>query len=271
MVCRPPPTCRLRLSRTSRLPPAGLGAAAVGRRAACREGTFSRLFATKHAEEAVKTFANQEKLPRLPVPTLQETVARHMKSLRPILPDNEFEQAGKAASRFVEPGGVGEVLQRRLLEHDALEPNSWLENIWLSKAYLEWREPSYVNVNWWGQFKDMPDMPSTAHGAPTTGKATPLQVRRASGLLSNLLNYSDMLNRETLPPEFLGRKKQPLDMDQYRKQFGTSRIADSPADHISSQYPCLARHIVVFYKDQIYKVDVLGEKGQRVSVAGIER
>ncbi|KAG5459435.1 MAG: hypothetical protein BJ554DRAFT_162 [Olpidium bornovanus] len=103
MVCRPLPTCRLRLSRTSRLPPAGLGAAAVGHRAACREGTFPRLFATKHAEEA-------------------ETVSRHIKSLLPILPDNEFEQAGKAASRFVEPGGVGEVLQRRLLEHDALEP-----------------------------------------------------------------------------------------------------------------------------------------------------
>jgi carnitine O-acetyltransferase len=31
-----------------------------------------------------------------------------------------------------------------------------LDEIWLNKAYLEWREPSLINVNWWAEFKDHP-------------------------------------------------------------------------------------------------------------------
>jgi hypothetical protein len=31
-----------------------------------------------------------------------------------------------------------------------------LDQIWLNKAYLEWREPSLINVNWWAEFKDHP-------------------------------------------------------------------------------------------------------------------
>ncbi|KAH6663342.1 hypothetical protein EV126DRAFT_509185, partial [Verticillium dahliae] len=45
--------------------------------------------------------------PRLPVPTLEETAARYVKTLRPLLSDSEFATSKKAVEEFIKPGGVG--------------------------------------------------------------------------------------------------------------------------------------------------------------------
>ena len=60
-------------------------------------------------------------------------------------------------------------------------------------------------------------------------------------------------------------------MNQYKKQFGTARIADSPADRVISPWPATAKHIIVLFRDQIFKVRVLGEGGARVTIKDIER
>jgi carnitine O-acetyltransferase len=60
-------------------------------------------------------------------------------------------------------------------------------------------------------------------------------------------------------------------MNQYKKQFGTTRIADSPADRIISSWPTIAKHIIVIFRDQIFKVHVLGEGGARITISDIER
>lgn len=41
--------------------------------------------------------------------------------------------------------GFGAILQERLNKY-AAGKDSWLKDIWLKKAYLEWREPSLINV-----------------------------------------------------------------------------------------------------------------------------
>lgn len=53
--------------------------------------------------------------------------------------------------------------------------------------------------------------------------------------------------------------------------FGTSRIAASGCDKVITQWPCLAKHINVIYKDQIFSVDVIGPNGETVPVKQIEQ
>lgn len=60
-------------------------------------------------------------------------------------------------------------------------------------------------------------------------------------------------------------------MHQLKKMFGTSRIAASGCDRVVSQWSCLARHITVIYKDQVFSVQVIGAHGETVSVKQIEQ
>ena len=57
----------------------------------------------------------EDSLPRLPVPTLEETAQRYLKSVHPLLSQTEFETTTKAVNEFVAPGGPGEELQKRLV------------------------------------------------------------------------------------------------------------------------------------------------------------
>jgi carnitine O-acetyltransferase len=78
-----------------------------------------------------------------------------------------------------------------------------------------------------------------------------------------------LYHSELLPPEYT--RQGPLCMNQYKKQFGTTRIADSPADRIISPWPATAKHIIVLFRDQIFKVQVLGEGGARITIKDIEK
>jgi hypothetical protein len=76
---------------------------------------------------------------------------------------------------------------------------------------------------------------------------------------------------ERLPAESLGKRKIPLCMNQYRMQFGVTRIPTAKCDVIRQEFPATAKHIVVMIEDQIYTVDVLGPSGERVSIKDLER
>ncbi|CAG8477057.1 5840_t:CDS:10 [Funneliformis mosseae] len=227
----------------------------------------SRNFSLQFESEKPKTFSNQHIIPRLPIPTLQETAERYKKSLLPIFKPEDYARAANVIDEFVKTGGLGEVLQARLHELDKFEKHSWLENIWLNRAYLEWREPTLINVNWWCEFKDHPN--GILKQTIPKGQVTDFQINRTAGFISNLLDFNDTINNESLPPE--SSRQGPLCMNQYRKQFGTARIADFPSDRIISSWPTTAKHIIVLFRDQIFNVQVLGEGGARVSIKDIER
>ncbi|KAG0257244.1 hypothetical protein BG011_004066 [Mortierella polycephala] len=214
-----------------------------------------------------KTFQNQAILPRLPIPSLTETAARYKRSLLPILSENEYNRAEKAVDEFIKPGGLGETLQGRLHEMDRTEKNSWLETIWLNKGYLEWREPSMINVNWWAQFKDSPQF--NLEHSPARGVISDIQIQRAANYASSLLTFNEHVNNQTLPPEY--QRTAPLCMNQYKNQFGAYRIAEMPRDRIVTAWPANANYITVMMRDQIFKVPVSGPNGERVSIQAIEQ
>lgn len=151
--------------------------------------TFSPRFKELKREE-IPTFANQASIPRLPIPRLEDTAKRYLRSLEPLLGPEEFKRSQSAVEAFIAPGGLGEKLQERLFKLDEKAPHSWLEDIWLSKAYLEWREPSYINVNWWTRLRD----PPYGLSLPPPKHVTVYQRRRAARLIASLLDTNDRIN-----------------------------------------------------------------------------
>jgi hypothetical protein len=82
---------------------------------------LSRNYSIQIETDKPKTFSNQHIIPRLPIPTLQETTERYKKSLLPIFKPEDYARAANAVDEFVKADGLGEILQKRLHELDKVE------------------------------------------------------------------------------------------------------------------------------------------------------
>ncbi len=56
------------------------------------------------------TFKHELNLPRLPVPPLQQTMEKYLKSVKPLLAENEFEHTKDVVDDFRKPGGIASYL-----------------------------------------------------------------------------------------------------------------------------------------------------------------
>lgn len=196
----------------------------------------------------------QESLPRLPVPTLEETGARYLKTLRPLLSPAEFEQSYKAVSEFVKPGGVGSRLQEKLVaRREDPKHKNWIYEWWNEAAYLSYRDPVVPYVSYFYSHRDDRKRRDPA--------------KRAAAISTGVLSFKKMVDEGTLEPEKM--KGLPICMDSYKWMFNASRVAAKPADHPVKFDPKSNKHIVVIRKNNIYKV--LHEvDGKQLSTAELE-
>ncbi|KAJ1560563.1 Carnitine O-acetyltransferase mitochondrial, partial [Cladochytrium tenue] len=190
------------------------------------------------------TFDAQPNLPRLPLPELTDTAARYLRSCSPLQSPEEHERTAAAVSEFLRDGGLGEVAQARLRKLDAEAKGSWLEDIWLRHAYLLYREPSMINVNWFSLLNDHPLLKRSNLRKPTPpGTFTSFQVRRAAELVTSMLRFKAMLDSGKLPADTT--KAGPLCMNQYRYMFGVCRVPGAKEDTVYHSFPSPSKHIVV--------------------------
>ncbi|KAI0230959.1 hypothetical protein L0F63_007390 [Massospora cicadina] len=200
-----------------------------------------------------KTFQFQDELPRLPIPPLEETAAKYLKSLLPFIQGKVLSATEGKVIDFLKPGGLGELLQRRLKEHDKNQENSWLEGWWLEYAYHRYREPTLINVNWYCLARDDPSTPKPFE-ADSLAPFSQFQIKRAAHLINRFLIYWRDVEEEKIAPEFVG--KSPICMNQYRCMFGVTRIPQLECDRISATFPVSSDHITVFVKNHPYQVPV---------------
>ena len=79
----------------------------------------------------------EDSLPRLPVPTLEETAKRYLRSVHPLLNESEYQHTKKAVADFTRPSGQGETLQKRLeSRRDDPAHRNWIYEWWNDAAYL---------------------------------------------------------------------------------------------------------------------------------------
>lgn len=84
------------------------------------------------------TFGHQRKLPRLPVPKLEDTFSRLKESLRPIAwSESEYDAVASKIDEFAKTKAPE--LQGRLLARAEKTPH-WLEEWWDDAAYLGYRD-----------------------------------------------------------------------------------------------------------------------------------
>ena len=89
-------------------------------------------------------FSMENKLPKLPVPNLHDTLQKYITALEPIMFDSEYEHTKKIVDEFKKKGGVGEKLQNKLLEK-AEKCDNWLAEWWDNCAYFGYRAPVVIN------------------------------------------------------------------------------------------------------------------------------
>src|SRR5215471_11340349 len=188
----------------------------------------------KYIKTRPPTVDDQSSLPRLPLPTLEDTGRRFIEWCEPLLSASELHDTKVALERFMRKGGPAEMLQEALVAYDR-EPGvrSWLDLFWQTR-YLGRRDRIALNAN---VFLLFPDLRMS-------------QTRRAAALIARAIEFKRSVDEERLPVErWRGR---PLCMEQYKYLFSTTR------------------HILVFHKGHIVRMDVIGSDGAPYRLDDIE-
>jgi carnitine O-acetyltransferase len=93
-------------------------------------------------------FGHQERLGKLPIPSLGETASRFLLSVKPLAASNEqYEETKRKLESFL--ANEAPVLQKRLIEKDIhAGDKSWLIEWWNEYAYMGYRDPVVIYVNY---------------------------------------------------------------------------------------------------------------------------
>jgi carnitine O-acetyltransferase len=158
------------------------------------------------------TYANQDQLPRLPIPHLFETLTKFQARLEALQDEAQRAETAEIVREFLE--NEGPILQEHLYEYEEEgtrnhEIGSYVEEFW-NESYLSPDSSVVLNLNPYFVLEDAPD--------PKIAKD---QIRRAASLCFAALKMASLLKHEALPPDtFKGRA---LCMDQFKALFGSSR------------------------------------------------
>lgn len=79
----------------------------------------------------------------MPVPKLEQTFDKYLKTVRPFLNDNEFAATTRLVKDFISDNGLGQKIQKYLVEK-ANNTENWLSDWWINTAYLDFRSPVVV-------------------------------------------------------------------------------------------------------------------------------
>lgn len=181
----------------------------------------------------------EDSLPKLPVPTLDATGKKYLKSLHPLLTEQEYQHSKKAVEDFIKPGSIGETLQKRL-EARAADPKhkNWLYEWWNDAAYLTYRDPVVPYVSYFYSYRDDRKRRNPA--------------KRAAAITTAALEFKKQVDTGSLEPEYM--KKLPISMESYQWMFNCSRIPAENADYTQTYPPAEHKHILVIRKNQFFKV-----------------
>ncbi|XP_055922535.1 carnitine O-palmitoyltransferase 2, mitochondrial [Eupeodes corollae] len=221
----------------------------------------------------------QKSLPRLPIPELEKTCERYLNAIEPILSPESLNKTKSIVSQFAT--GTGQQLQDLLKESDAANKHtSYISQPWFD-MYLSDRSPLPINYN--------PLLVMKHDSKPEYNN----QLIRSANLVISSLRFMRSLKENVLKPEVfhMNPKKSdnerfqtitslaptaiatyvayafkafPLDMSQYNRLFGTTRIPLIGKDKIY-EAPEDSRHIMVIRGGKFIAVDVIDADGEIIS------
>ncbi|KAL8679984.1 MAG: hypothetical protein Q9186_003800 [Xanthomendoza sp. 1 TL-2023] len=185
------------------------------------------------------TYAAQDKLPKLPIPELEDTCRKYQAALEPLQSQREQDDTAAAVRDFLKSDGPE--LQSRLKKY-ANGKTSYIEQFWYD-SYLNFDNSVVLNLN---PFFLLEDDPTPARNN---------QVTRAASLVISALSFVRAVRKEELPPDTL--RGTPLCMYQYSRLFSTARIPTESGCQIAQDSG--SHHIVILCKGQFYWFDVMDD------------
>lgn len=181
----------------------------------------------------------EDALPSLPIPSLEETSQRYLKSVHPLLDKRRFANTRRAVEEFISPTGKGPELQRRLqARHDDPKHKNWLYEWWNDTAYLSYRDPVVPYVSYFYSHRD------------DRRRRDP--AKRAAALTSAVLEFKKQVDHGTLEPEYM--RNLPLSMESYQWMFNACRIPGKTVDYPIKYQHDQHQYIIVLRKNQFFKV-----------------
>lgn len=205
---------------------------------------------------AGKMLRFQESLPKLPVPTLEQSALRYLKSVSHLVPPDQFEHTTEVVKKFISSSGEGPELQKKLIAK-ASDPKvkNWVYDWWNSAAYMAYRDPVVPYVSYFYGHKD------------DKRYATP--EAKAAAISTAVLSFKTLVDTKQLEPDYM--RKRPMCMDSFKWMFNASRVAAPGEDYSVKFSPENPEHqtIAVLRKNRIYilphEVD-----GKQLSTAELE-
>ena len=183
----------------------------------------------------------QKDLPKLPVPTLNETAEKYLLLVQPLLSEEQFKSTTSKVQDFIKAGGVGEKLQLRL-EEFAANPkvDNWLAEWWDDYAYMLYRDPVSPYVSYFFAHKDVHNK---------IGKD---QLLKATLLAYYTTQFMVEVQNETLEPEII--KGNPYCMNAFKYMFSNSRVPAEGSDITTSYDGTKHRYFIAAAENNFYKV-----------------
>lgn len=199
-----------------------------------------------------RMFAQQESLPKLPVPALDATLQKYLRTVRPLVSDEDFEQTKKYVEEFRKDSGPK---LQKFLEERATKEVNWLSDWWASVAYLEFRNPVVIHVS--------PGIVLPKQNYTDTAG----QLRYAAKLVAGVLDYKIMVDEQTLEVEYMG--KNPLCMTQFYKILSACRTPGLKKDMwecFPPDEPNPPTHVTVIHNNTFFSLEAYGKNHKPLSV-----
>lgn len=187
---------------------------------------------------------NKQQLPKQPVPELEQTANRYLRSLKPLLTDNEYKNTERIVNDFISNTGAGPRLHAKLLEKYENTDN-WMKEWWLQVAYLGYRFPVIVHSS-----------PGIV-GPPVTFDKPDDVYLFAARLIAGVCNYNEMVKSEKMKQEMT--RNDPLDMQPYGMILGTHRQPNKGIDKLL--HTDEAKHIIIISNNYFFKLYIVDENG----------
>ncbi|CAK4660209.1 hypothetical protein LEN26_015899 [Aphanomyces euteiches] len=199
------------------------------------------------------TYAFQSALPRMSVPPLKDTLQRYLKSIHPLVSDEEYKRIEGMVADF--QANAGPKLQRYLVLKSWYADN-YISDWWEQYVYLKGRSSIMIGSNY--------------YALPAKIIPSARQLARAAGIVRQFMEFKQRLDREQLQPIML-RGLVPLCMQQYSRIFSTNRIPGRDED-VLKKYSH-SKHLAVNCRGRWFKVPLFrkGTHGELLSAYEIEQ
>uniref|UniRef100_A0A674ESJ4 Choline O-acetyltransferase n=1 Tax=Salmo trutta TaxID=8032 RepID=A0A674ESJ4_SALTR len=172
----------------------------------------------------------------------------YLTSIKHLVKEEQYRKTKSIVEKFGEPGGTGELLQKKLLEKSD-NTHNWVYDYWLDDMYLNQRLALPVNSNPAMVFpkQDFRDHKDS--------------LRFAAHLITGVLEYKERIDTRELPVDFSRGQLAgtPLCMKQYYRLFNTYRLPGLKRDTliIHETGSTEQEHIIVACKNQFFVLDLV--------------